>query len=63
MGWFRTFAMNVSQIYDDDGQPVEMKIELEEAANRGGLFWASTYFSSSFRRSSASSSASFNSAM
>jgi hypothetical protein len=32
--WFRTFAMNVSQIYDGDGEPVEMKIELEkEAAN------------------------------
>jgi hypothetical protein len=34
--WFRTFAMNVSQIYDaDDDDPVEMKIELEtkEAAN------------------------------
>jgi len=32
--WFRTFAMNVSQIYDSDGEPVEMKIELEkEAAN------------------------------
>ncbi len=32
--WFRTFAMNVSQIYDDDNSPVEMKIELEkEAAN------------------------------
>jgi hypothetical protein len=31
---FRTFAMNVSQIYDGDGDPVEMKIELEkEAAN------------------------------
>jgi hypothetical protein len=30
----RTFAMNVSQIYDGDGEPVEMKIELEkEAAN------------------------------
>jgi len=27
--WFRTFAMNVSQIYDDDDKPVEMKIELE----------------------------------
>lgn len=28
--WFRTFAMNVSQIYDvDDHVPVEMKIELE----------------------------------
>ncbi len=33
--WFRTFAMNVSQIYDGDGEPVELKIELEkgEAAN------------------------------
>jgi hypothetical protein len=32
--WFRTFAMNVSQIYDVDSEPVEMKIELEkEAAN------------------------------
>jgi hypothetical protein len=34
--WFKTFAMNVSQIYDvDEQQPVEMKIELEknEAAN------------------------------
>ena len=29
----RTFAMNVSQIYDDDSEPVEMKIELEKAAN------------------------------
>jgi hypothetical protein len=31
----RTFAMNVSQIYDGDGDPVETKIELEksEAAN------------------------------
>lgn len=29
--WFRTFAMNVSQIYDaDDSDPVEMKIELEK---------------------------------
>ena len=27
--WFRTFAMNVSEIYDDDGEPVEIKIELE----------------------------------
>jgi hypothetical protein len=25
--WFRTFAMNVSQVYDDDDNPVEMKIE------------------------------------
>jgi hypothetical protein len=30
--WFKTFAMNVSQIYDEDGEPVEMKIE-QEAAN------------------------------
>ncbi|WP_426419219.1 hypothetical protein [Bradyrhizobium genosp. A] len=29
--WFRTFAMNVSQIYDVDSDPVEMKIELEAA--------------------------------
>ncbi len=28
--WFRTFAMNVSQIYDGDGEPVEMKIEIEK---------------------------------
>jgi hypothetical protein len=28
--WFRTFAMNVSQIYDGDESPVEMKIDLEE---------------------------------
>lgn len=30
--WFKTFAMNVSQIYDADSDPVEMKIE-QEAAN------------------------------
>jgi hypothetical protein len=29
--WFRTLAMNVSQIYDDESRPVEMKIELEAA--------------------------------
>lgn len=29
--WFRTFAMNVSQIYDGDENPVEMKIDLEAA--------------------------------
>jgi hypothetical protein len=37
--WFRTFAMNVSQIYDAaEDEPVEMKIDLEkkEAANWGG---------------------------
>lgn len=28
--WFRTFAMNVSQIYDGDEEPVELKIELEK---------------------------------
>lgn len=31
--WFRTFAMNVSQIYDGDNDPVEMKIELEKEAS------------------------------
>jgi hypothetical protein len=32
--WFRTFAMNVAQIYDSEDAPVEMKIELEkEVAN------------------------------
>jgi hypothetical protein len=32
--WFRTFAMNVSQIYDGDDEPVGMKIDLDkEAAN------------------------------
>lgn len=32
--WFRTFAMNVSQIHHgDEGEPVEMKFELEKAAN------------------------------
>ena len=30
--WFRTFAMNVSQIYDGDGEPVELKIELDGVA-------------------------------
>ena len=36
--WFRTFAMNVSQIYDGDDEPVEMKTEREnEAANGGAL--------------------------
>lgn len=29
--WFKTFAMNVSQIYDEDSEPVEMKIEIEAA--------------------------------
>jgi len=32
--WFRTFAMNVSQIYDGEMvEPVELKIELERAAD------------------------------
>jgi len=26
--WFRTFAMNVSQIYDDDDKPIELTIEV-----------------------------------
>jgi hypothetical protein len=26
--WFRTFAMNVSQIYDGDDEPVELEIEI-----------------------------------
>jgi len=30
--WFRTFAMNVSQIYDEEAmEPVELKIDLEAA--------------------------------
>jgi len=32
--WFRTFAMNVSQIYDGEDEPVEMKIELDEASQK-----------------------------
>jgi hypothetical protein len=33
--WFKTFAMNVSQIYDagEMDEPVELKIELDKAAN------------------------------
>ena len=31
--WLRTFAMNVSQVYDEDETPVEMKIELEKDQN------------------------------
>ncbi len=34
--WFQTFAMNVSQIYDSDESPVELKISLvREAAGKG----------------------------
>jgi hypothetical protein len=29
--WFRTFAMNVSQVYDD-ADPVELEIELRKSA-------------------------------
>jgi hypothetical protein len=28
--WFRTFAMNVSQVYDDDNAPVEFEIEVKK---------------------------------
>lgn len=32
--WFKTFAMNVSQIYDEDDKPVELDIKVaKEAAN------------------------------
>jgi hypothetical protein len=27
--WFRAFAMNVSQVFDEDHEPVELKIEIE----------------------------------
>jgi hypothetical protein len=27
--WFRTFAMNVSQVYDDDAEPVELEIKIK----------------------------------
>ena len=33
--WFIAFAMNVSQIYDGDGEPVELKIELENGLKDG----------------------------
>ena len=32
--WFRTLAMNVSQVYDDDKNPIELKIELEFEADQ-----------------------------
>lgn len=32
--WFRTFAMNVSQVYDDDSNPVDLKIELMSQATK-----------------------------
>ena len=34
--WFRTFAMNVSQIYDDEGNPVEMEIKPVKAEDLFG---------------------------
>ncbi|WOJ90594.1 hypothetical protein RZS28_04685 [Methylocapsa polymorpha] len=33
--WFRTFAMNVSQIYDDDSSPVDLKITVESVSQTG----------------------------
>ena len=30
--WFKTFAMNVTQIYDDPDKPVELKIALDDSA-------------------------------
>jgi hypothetical protein len=27
--WFRTFAMNVSQVYDDDNEPVELRVSVD----------------------------------
>ncbi len=30
--WFKTFAMNVSQIYDEDDAPIELEIKLESLA-------------------------------
>ena len=32
--WFRTFAMNVSQVYDTDDEPVELEIRLKSAQMR-----------------------------
>lgn len=28
--WFRTFAMNVSQVYDADNEPIEIQVELKK---------------------------------
>lgn len=33
--WFRTFAMNVSQVYDDDDTAVEMKIDIASNGTNG----------------------------
>lgn len=34
--WFRTFAMNVSQIYDNDEHPVELEIKVAKESAEGG---------------------------
>lgn len=35
--WFKTFAMNVSQVYDDEDDPVELRVSLStETAGGGG---------------------------
>jgi len=33
--WFKTFAMNVSQVYDDGGNPIELEIKLNNAETAG----------------------------
>jgi hypothetical protein len=33
--WFRTFAMNVSQVYDDDASPVELEIKIKPDQSTG----------------------------
>jgi len=33
--WFRTFAMNVSQVYDADDDPVELEIKLKADQKAG----------------------------
>lgn len=32
--WFKTFAMNVSQVYDDDDEPVELTIDVKKDSER-----------------------------
>ena len=34
--WFRTFAMNVSEVYDEGGDPVELEIELKASLPKPG---------------------------
>lgn len=34
--WFKTFAMNVSQVYDDDDDPVELSITAQGGSTPGG---------------------------